>query len=74
MTDGTTNTLLLSRLDPVNPSGFVTEIHFGYHTAQTDSAGRIAFLAEFSTTSDLSQITPTNQGIISTSIVVGIPV
>lgn len=72
MSDGTTNTLLLSSLDPVNPNGFVTEIHFGYHTAQTDSAGRLVFLAEFSSTSDTSQMS--DPKVITTSIVVGIPV
>ncbi len=71
VSNGDTNKLLLSSLDPVNPGGYATEIHFGYHTAQTDSAGRIAFLGEF-----LSGLNadPTNPGNITTSIVVGIPV
>ena len=48
----------------------VTEIHHGYHSAQVDTAGRLAFAAEFlkDPTAD-----PANPKNIYSSIVVGIP-
>jgi hypothetical protein len=67
----TSSRILLSSLDTVNPGGLVTDIHFGYHPGQADSAGRIVFVGEF-----LSSPTaePSNPANITTSIVVGIPV
>jgi hypothetical protein len=43
----TTKLLLSSQDTTVNGGGMVTEMWFGYHTAQADSAGRIIFTAEF---------------------------
>jgi len=69
ISDGTVTNVLLKSGDPVQGKQ-ITEILQGYHPRQADTAGRIAFVAEF--LKDASG-DPTDPNNIETSIVVGIP-
>ncbi len=69
ISDGTVTNVLLKSGDLVQGKQ-ITEILQGYHPRQADTAGRIAFVAEF--LKDASG-DPTDPNNIETSIVVGIP-
>jgi hypothetical protein len=67
--DGSTTVTILRSGDMVEGRK-ITEIHHGYHSAQVDVAGRLAFAAEFLIDSTAD---PTNPNNIFSSIVIGIP-
>jgi hypothetical protein len=69
VTDGTTKTVILRSGDLIEGAK-VTEINHGYHPAQVDVHGRLAFAAEFLKNPNGD---PTNPNNIETSLVVGIP-
>jgi hypothetical protein len=67
---GTNATATILRSGDTVEGWKITEIHHGYHSAQVDVAGRLAFAAEFlkDPTAD-----PSNPKNIYSSVVVGIP-
>jgi hypothetical protein len=67
--DGTTNVTILQSGDFVE-GWKITEIHHGYHSAQADVAGRLAFAAEFLKDPTADPADPKN---IYSSVVIGIP-
>jgi hypothetical protein len=69
VTDGTTRQVILRSGDSIQGST-VTEINHGYHPAQVDVFGRLAFAAEFFKNANGNPNDPTN---IETSIIIGIP-
>jgi hypothetical protein len=69
VTDGTTKTIILRSGDLIE-GATVTEINHGYHPAQVDVHGRLAFAAEFLKNPNGD---PTNPNNIETSLVIGIP-
>jgi hypothetical protein len=69
VTDGTTKTVILRSGDQIEGKT-VTEINHGYHPAQVDILGRLAFAAEFLKNPNGNQNDPNN---IETSLVIGIP-
>jgi hypothetical protein len=69
VTDGTTRVVILRSGDSIQGST-VTEINHGYHPAQVDVFGRLAFAAEFFKNANGNPNDPNN---IETSIIIGIP-
>ena len=69
VTDGATKTVILRSGDLIE-GATVTEINHGYHPAQVDVLGRLAFAAEFLKN---PKGDPTNPNNIETSLVIGIP-
>ncbi|AXC11915.1 hypothetical protein ACPOL_2599 [Acidisarcina polymorpha] len=69
VTDGTTKTVILRSGDLIEGAS-VTEINHGYHPAQVDVSGRLAFAAEFLKDPNGD---PNNEHNIETSLVIGIP-